>query len=111
MEIRIDSAGRSAPALHVIAERRARFVFRRLHWLVPRARVQLGDVNGPRGGLDKRCRVYLDVPGGAPVVVTSVARDWRTALDFALDRAARALLRATRRRAERSRRGAPLLSH
>jgi hypothetical protein len=46
-------------------EGRVRFVLRRLGWLVPRAEVQMSDVNGPRGGLDKHCRHPADrgLPG------------------------------------------------
>lgn len=83
--------------------RRARFVMRRIEWMVPRARVVLDDVNGPRGGIDKRCVVELRAAGTAPVVVTSVARDWRSALDDALARATHALLRLWQRLRERTR--------
>jgi hypothetical protein len=81
----------------VMTERRVRFVLRRLGWLVPRAEVQMSDVNGPRGGIDKRCQVELRTDGAGSVVVASVASDWRTALDNALARAARFLLRLWRR--------------
>ena len=74
-----------------------RFVLRRLAWLVPRAEVQMSDVNGPRGGVDKRCQVELRTDGAGSVVVASVANDWRTALDNALARAARFLMRTWRR--------------
>ena len=70
---------------------------RRLAWLVPRAKVQLSDVNGPRGGVDKRCQVELSTDGSGTVVITSLARDWRSALDSALSRAARVLVRLLRR--------------
>lgn len=80
-----------------VAVRRLRFVLRRLSWLVPRARVQLTDVNGPRGGVDKCCRVELKTDHGGTVVVTALARDWPAALDTALARSARALVRGWRR--------------
>jgi hypothetical protein len=70
---------------------------RRLGWLVPRARVQLHDVNGPRGGVDKRCRIELRTRGAGAVVVTSMARDWHAALDTALARAARVAVSFWRR--------------
>lgn len=79
------------------AERRLRFVLRRLSWLVPQARIRLVDLNGPRGGVDKRCQVELHTAGAGTVVVTAVATHWAAALDRALARAARALLRAWRR--------------
>jgi hypothetical protein len=79
------------------AVRRLRFVLRRLTWLVPRARVQLSDVNGPRGGVDKQCRVELKTAQAGTVVVTAMARDWQAALDTALARSARTLVRVWRR--------------
>ena len=84
--------------LRFVAERRARFAFRRLHWLASRARIHLADVNGPRGGVNKQCSVSVEVPGAPPLVVSSLSRDWRTALDTALHRATRGLLRSWRKR-------------
>lgn len=102
MQVLFESRSPEALALRGVAVRRTRFVMRRLQWMVPRARVHLDDLNGPRGGVDKRCRVELRAPAGEPVVVTSVATDWRRALDAALARAARALLRWWQRHRTRS---------
>lgn len=97
MQVLFKSRHPQATELRDLAERRVRFVLRRLGWLVPRAEVQMSDVNGPRGGIDKRCQVELRTDGAGSVVVTSVANDWRTALDNALARAARLLTRLWRR--------------
>ena len=78
-------------------ERRVRFVFRRLGWQVPRTEVQLSDLNGPRGGRDKRCQLSVKTEGRGLVVVSSVARDWRSALDEALARAVRTVFRKIKR--------------
>lgn len=93
MQVLFKSRHPQATDLRDLTELRVRFVLRRLGWLVPRAEVQMSDVNGPRGGVDKRCQVELLTDGAGSVIVTSVARDWRTALDNALARAARFLLR------------------
>lgn len=97
MQVLFKSRHPQASELRELSERRVRFVLRRLTWLVPRAEVALSDVNGPRGGRDKRCQVELRTDGAGSVVVTSVAKDWRTALDDALARATRFLLRLWRR--------------
>jgi Sigma 54 modulation protein / S30EA ribosomal protein len=97
MQVLFKSRHPQADALRDLAERRVRFVLRRLGWLVPRVEVQLSDLNGPRGGIDKRCQVELRGAGARPVVVAAVADDWRTALDNALARAARFLVRQWRR--------------
>jgi hypothetical protein len=97
MQVLFKSRHPQATELRGLAERRVRFALRRLGWLVPRAEVQLSDVNGPRGGVDKRCQVELRTDGAGSVVVTSTAKDWRTALDHALARAGRLLMRLWRR--------------
>jgi ribosome-associated translation inhibitor RaiA len=97
MQVLFKSRHPKADELRDLTERRVRFVLRRLGWLVPQAEVQMSDVNGPRGGIDKRCQVELRTDGSGSVVVASVAGDWRTALDNALARAARFLMRLLRR--------------
>ncbi|EJE52454.1 hypothetical protein PMI14_02873 [Acidovorax sp. CF316] len=97
MQILFKSRHPDAALMRETVERRVRFALRRLNALVPRADVQLADLNGPRGGVDKRCQIELRTDGAGPVVVSSVARDWRTALDDALARATRHVLRTLRR--------------
>lgn len=98
MQVQIETRAVQAAPLREFAEQRLRFAMRRLSGLVSRARVQLSDVNGPRCGLDKQCRVELQTAAGRPVVVTSVARDWQGALEQALSRAHVALTRTWQRR-------------
>lgn len=93
MQVLFKSRHPRATELRDLTERRVRFVLRRLGWLVPRAEVEMSDVNGPRGGIDKRCQVELRTDGTGSVIVACVANDWRTALDNALARAARHLMR------------------
>jgi ribosome-associated translation inhibitor RaiA len=100
MQVLFKSRHPQATEMRELADRRVRFALRRIGWLVPRAEVQMSDVNGPRGGLDKRCQVELRTDGAGTLVVASVAKDWRTALDDALGRAARLLMRHWRRGSE-----------
>ena len=97
MQVLFESRDPQGAQWREVAVRRLRFVLRRLTWLVPRARVQLYDVNGPRGGVDKQCRVELKTANAGTVVVTAMARDWHAALDTALARSARTLVRTWRR--------------
>ncbi len=103
MQVVFESRDRAGDALRDIAEQRLRFVLRRLSWLVPRARVQLSDINGPRGGLDKQCQIKLKTEHSGTVVITAVAQDWRTALECVLARAGQVLLRGMRRKSARLR--------
>ncbi len=111
MQVLVKSRHPRATDLRDLTERRVRFVLRRLGWLVPRAEVQMSDVNGPRGGIDKRCQVELRTDGAGSVVVASVAGDWRTALDNALARAVRFLMRLWRRGNDSRRMRQRLISH
>ncbi len=97
MQVLFKSRHPQSTDLRDLTERRVRFVLRRLGWMVPCAEVQMSDVNGPRGGVDKRCQVELRTIGAGSVVVAAVADNWRTALDNALARAARFLMRLWRR--------------
>lgn len=96
MQVLFKSRDPQAHELRDLVQRRMRFVFRRIDWLIPKATVQLSDVNGPRH-----------------IVVASAARDWRTALDKALARAARFVMRQWPRGADnrRPRQRAILLSN
>ena len=103
MQVIFESRDPEGAQLRDLAVRRARFAMRRLNWLVPRAKVQLSDVNGPRGGIDKRCQLEFRIDGSGTVVITALARDWRSALESALGRAAKLVMRNWRRRQERER--------
>jgi ribosome-associated translation inhibitor RaiA len=111
MQVLFKSRHPQATGLRDLTERRVRFVLRRLGWMVPRAEVQMSDVNGPRGGIDKHCQVELKTDVAGTVVVSSVASDWRTALDNALARAARFLMRLWRRGSDSRRMRQRLIGH
>ena len=97
MQVIFESRAADGSQMRDLSVERVRFVLRRLTALVPRAKVQFSDVNGPRGGVDKRCQVELSTETTGAVVIASLARDWRTALDRSLGRAARVLTRSSQR--------------
>ncbi len=103
MQVIFESRHPGGAALREVAIERLRFAMRRLSWLVPRARVQLADINGPRGGTDKQCQIELKSSTGA-VVTSSVATEWRAAVDMAVQRAARVLVRSLQRQRKHDRR-------
>ena len=97
MQIIFESRDADGAQLRDSSVERVRFSLRRLAALVPRAKVQFSDVNGLRGGIDKRCQVELSTEVAGTVVIASLARDWRTALDRSLSRATRVLTRSLQR--------------
>lgn len=81
------------------AERRLRFALGRFASRVGRVAVRVADVNGPRGGTDKRCRIVVALGGAGTVVVEDRDADVYAAIDAAADRAGRLVARALHRAA------------
>ena len=89
------------------------FIRRRVAFGLDRASRELGtvflslsDINGPRGGNDKLCRLRIPLPRMRDVVIEEIADDPHAAIARAVDRAARNL----QRRRSRSREFGPLLT-
>ena len=59
--------------------------------------VRLFDVNGPRGGKDKCCRIQVPFAGTPKVVIEDTEADLYVAIDRAADRAERAVVRRLQR--------------
>lgn len=97
MQVIFESRDEEGAQMRELSIERIRFALRRLATFVPRAKVRFSDVNGPRGGVDKRCQVELSTDAAGTVVIASLARDWRTALDRSLGRATRVLRRSLQR--------------
>jgi len=104
MQIDIQSHGFALTrALHEYAKRRLRFGLLHAGDRVRRVTVRLVDVNGPRGGIDKRCRIRVTLNGLAAVVIEDAEADLYRAIDRAADRLGRTVMRrlAHRNAAER----------
>lgn len=65
---------------------------------VERTSVRIEDVNGPRGGVDKSCRIKIVLRALASVVVEEQHASLQAAFDGALDRAQLAVRQALKRR-------------
>ena len=59
--------------------------------------VSLSDINGPRGGVDKRCMIQVQMGSGRAVIIENVEADLYAAIDRAVDRADRAVVRQVER--------------
>ncbi len=65
---------------------RLRQALGRPHGLVARMKVRLDDVNGPAGGVDKRCNVEALVHGSGPVAISATARTWQASVEAVASR-------------------------
>jgi len=84
-------------AIREHAVRRLRFNLTRTDGHVRMVSVHLGDVSGPRGGRDKRCRIRVLLKGRPDVVIDDVENDLYAAIDRAAKRAGRSVLRCVAR--------------
>lgn len=89
-------------------ERRLRFALSRFSGRIRRVNVFLADQNGPRGGIDKTCRIVVLLRDGGSVVAEVNDVDWIIAVDRATTRIGHTTSRdlARRRAGRRGIRGA-----
>lgn len=60
--------------------------------------LRINDINGPKGGADKSCRIQIPLAGASPIVVEELQADLYVAIDRAVERAGRTLRRKLARK-------------
>lgn len=70
---------------------------------IQRITVKLSDINGPRGGEDKCCRIQVVLPQLPDVVIEDTEEDMYNAIDRAADRAGRTVGRRLARQRDNDR--------
>jgi ribosomal subunit interface protein len=94
MQIAIQAHGFSlTDAIEKHVQDRLQFTFSRVAGRVRRVLVTLSDINGPRGGIDKRCLIEVRLDGLSSIVIQDIQKDLYTAIDRAAGRAARSVMR------------------
>ncbi len=84
-------------ALRDHAERRLHFALTCCDDHIQKIVMRLSDINGPRGGKDKRCHLQVVLSGLPDVVVEDIETDMYIAIDRATGRAGRTLVRKIER--------------
>ena len=82
-------------------ERRLRFALVRFGSRIDKVFVFLHDLNGPKGGIDKLCRILVKTRGCGVVVASVPDSDWYTAVDRATTRIGQTVARHVERHRER----------
>lgn len=101
MKVEIRAHGLELTAgLRAHAEKRLHFGLDWARHEVDKVKLRFSDINGPRGGSDKRCQLRIPLPGLRDVVIEDTAGDIHVAIDRAIDRAARTLERRLSRKRE-----------
>lgn len=89
-------------ALREHVARRLDFAIRRFAHRIPRVVVRIVDVNGPKGGPDKRCRMIAYIDGTEVVLVEATDSDAYAAASQAAIRLEERVTRALTRRRPRA---------
>jgi len=79
---------------------RMQFALNRNDKHVTKVKVRLADINGPRGGVDKRCQIDISLAGHNDIVIEDTETNLYVAIDRASDRCARTLSRRLERARE-----------
>ncbi|MFS8070205.1 MAG: HPF/RaiA family ribosome-associated protein [Byssovorax sp.] len=101
MRIHVRSRGFDlTKALRAHAERRLLFALGRFGRRLQSVMLRMDDVNGPRGGADKRCQIVARLAPGGDVRVEELDGDLYAAIDRAADRFDHTVAREMERRRE-----------
>ena len=90
MQVEIRGRGfQVAGVLSTYIQRRLNFALGRLGRRVERVLVWVEDTNGPKGGIDKQCRVAVVVPHSPTAVMEGRGSNFRVAINQAVAKASR----------------------
>lgn len=101
MQLDIQTSGFSLTnGIRDYTTRRLQFALNRNDNHITRVQVRLADINGPRGGVDKRCQIDISLAGHNDIVIEDTETNLYVAIDRASDRCARTLTRRLERARE-----------
>ena len=86
----------SATKKHI--DRRLSFALARSEHMIQSAAVTISDINGPKGGVDKQCRVVIKAAGVPRIVISEKQAAMGLAIDRAISRASQSLARHLKRK-------------
>ena len=93
LEIAVRTTGLLDASVLPRVEKRVRAALQRYAAHIRAVRVHPRDINGPRGGRDKRCKIQISLDHGKTIIIEDTEEDMYAAIDLAAERADRALVR------------------
>jgi len=88
-------------SLRDYSDRRIRSALTRFEGHIQRISMWLSDINGPKGGRDKHCRLQIVLAGNTEVVIEDTQADLHVAINRAVERAGRSVARKLDRKQSR----------
>jgi ribosomal subunit interface protein len=88
--------------LHEQVERQMNFALGQFESWISGVTVHLEDINGPKGGVDKQCRVLVNLKGGKTHKIEDVDADITVAVNRAADRVGQVIGREVDKRREKN---------
>jgi len=99
MDITIISRNVSiGPRLRQLIEKRLHFALHRFSDLLGSVKVTFSDINGPRGGVNKHCRIVVDVESIGTVVIRETDKTLSKAITRAASRLSQSVSRLIKKR-------------
>lgn len=106
MELRIQTRRVNLDeATRELIERRFGFALDQFNGWVSSVDVTIEDVNGPRGGVDKQCRILVSLRGGKHIKIEDIDADLVSVINRVADRVSQVVARELERK--RDRKGGP----
>lgn len=99
--MKLEIHGQNVPVsnkLQVHIERRLQFALDRLTPRITSISVHVEDVNGPKGGVDKQCRILAQVKPSGRVIVKETGEDAYQSVSRAAEKIGRAIKRRIEKR-------------
>lgn len=76
----VDGSIKTTDAMRTFIEQRLAAALGRFGDRIARVEIRISDENGPRGGIDKLCRVTAEIAGAKPLLIEKRAGDFYEAI-------------------------------
>lgn len=97
----VDGSIKTTDAMRAFVAQRLAAALGRFGNRIPRVEIRITDENGPRGGIDKLCRVTATIAGAGPLMIEKRAGDFYEAIGRAANAVKQNVARRVSKRGKR----------